>query len=55
MFIVLSFMEPAAPVLAKVPGPISKIWLADEEKNTFGGFHLWESRTAMKGLQALTL
>jgi hypothetical protein len=36
------------PVLAKVPGLISKIWLADEEKNTFGDFYLWENKTAME-------
>jgi len=41
-------VEPDAPVLAKVPGLISKTWLADEEKNTFGGFYLWENRTAME-------
>ena len=41
-------VEPDAPVLAKVPGLISKVWLADEEKNTFGGFYLWENKTAME-------
>ena len=41
-------VEPDAPVLAKVPGLISKIWLADEEKNTFGGFYLWEGKAAMQ-------
>src|SRR6476660_3660505 len=41
-------VEPDAPVLAKVPGLISKVWLADEEKNAFGGFYLWEDRTAMQ-------
>lgn len=41
-------VEPDAPVLAKVPGLISKVWLADEEKNSFGGFYLWENRTAME-------
>jgi hypothetical protein len=41
-------VEPDAPVLATVPGLISKVWLADEEKNTFGGFYLWESKTAME-------
>jgi putative monooxygenase ydhR len=41
-------VEPDAPVLAKVPGLISKVWLADEEKNAFGGFYLWENRTAME-------
>jgi hypothetical protein len=34
-------VEPDAPVLAKVQGLVSKVWLADEEKNTFGGFYLW--------------
>ena len=41
-------VEPDAPVLAKVQGLISKIWLADEKKNTFGGFYLWENKTAME-------
>ena len=41
-------VEPDAPVLAEVPGLISKVWLADEEKNTFGGFYLWKDRTAME-------
>jgi len=41
-------VEPDAPVLAGVKGLISKVWLTDEEKNTFGGFYLWESKTAME-------
>ena len=41
-------VEPDAPVLAKVPGLISKIWLADEKNNSFGGFYLWENKTAME-------
>jgi hypothetical protein len=41
-------VEPDAPVLAKVPGLVSKVWLADEGKNTFGGFYLWENKTAME-------
>jgi hypothetical protein len=41
-------VEPDAPVLANVPGLISKVWLADEEKNSFGGFYLWENKTAME-------
>jgi hypothetical protein len=40
-------VEPDAPVLAKVPGLISKVWLADEAKNTFGGFYLWNDKAAM--------
>ncbi|KIC92920.1 YdhR family protein [Flavihumibacter solisilvae] len=41
-------VEPDAPILANVKGLISKVWLADEEKNIFGGFYLWESKTAME-------
>jgi hypothetical protein len=41
-------VEPDAPVIANVPGLISKVWLADAEKNTFGGFYLWENKTAME-------
>ena len=41
-------VEPDAPILANVKGLISKVWLTDEEKNTFGGFYLWESKNAME-------
>ena len=41
-------VEPDAPVLANVPGLISRVWLADEERNSFGGFYLWENKTAME-------
>jgi len=41
-------VEPDAPILAGEKGLISKVWLTDEEKNTFGGFYLWESKTAME-------
>jgi len=41
-------VEPDAPVLANVKGLISKVWLTDEAKNTFGGFYLWEDKTAME-------
>ena len=40
-------VEPDAPILADISGLISKVWLADEETNTFGGFYLWESKEAM--------
>jgi len=43
-----NMVEPDAPILAKVPGLISKTWLVDEDKNTFGGFYLWENKTAME-------
>jgi putative monooxygenase ydhR len=41
-------VEPDAPVIATIPGLISKVWLADEAKNTFGGFYLWANKTAME-------
>ena len=40
-------VEPDAPILADVSGLISKVWLADEENNSFGGFYLWENKEAM--------
>ena len=40
--------EPDAPILAKVKGLISKVWLTNEEKNTYGGFYLWENKSAME-------
>ncbi len=41
-------VEPDAPIIANVKGLISKVWLADKDKNAFGGFYLWESKTAMQ-------
>src|SRR4029077_615651 len=41
-------VEPDAPILGNVKGLISKVWLSDKEKNTFGGFYLWENKTAME-------
>ena len=41
-------VEPDALAIAKVNGLVSKVWLADEEKNAYGGFYLWESKKAME-------
>jgi len=41
-------VEPDAPVLANVKGLISKVWLSDPGKNSYGGFYLWESKSAME-------
>ena len=41
-------VEPDAPIIAKVKGLVSKVWLADIEKNTYGGFYLWENNAAME-------
>lgn len=36
-----------APAFADVPGLISKVWLADSSKGTFGGVYFWKDRAAM--------
>jgi len=36
-----------APELAQVPGLISKVWLADETSNTYGGVYTWVDHQAM--------
>jgi quinol monooxygenase YgiN len=36
-----------APELARVPGLMSKVWLADETSNTYGGVYTWVDRQAM--------
>lgn len=36
-----------APELARVPGLISKVWLADEASNTYGGVYTWVDQQAM--------
>ena len=36
-----------APAFADVPGLISKVWLADEATNTYGGVYTWVDRAAM--------
>jgi hypothetical protein len=37
-----------APVFAEMPGLISKVWLADEAANTYGGVYTWVDRAAME-------
>ena len=36
-----------APTFAALPGLISKIWLSDEESNTYGGIYTWENHANM--------
>ena len=36
-----------APELARVPGLISKVWLADERSNTYGGVYTWVDQQAL--------
>src|SRR5205085_8553740 len=40
--------EEEAPTLATVPGLLSKIWLADQSTNTYGGVYIWRDRQAMQ-------
>ena len=37
-----------APTLAKTPGLISKVWLADSTANTYGGIYTWRDRAAFR-------
>lgn len=37
-----------ADVFARVPGLISKVWLANEDANTYGGVYTWVDRAAME-------
>lgn len=40
--------EQEAPAFAALPGLISKVWLADEQTNTYGGVYTWRDRAAME-------
>jgi putative monooxygenase ydhR len=37
-----------AQELARVPGLISKVWLADEASNTYGGVYTWLDKDALE-------
>ena len=44
-----------APAFAAVPGLISKLWLADEANNTYGGIYLFQDQAALDGFLASEL
>jgi quinol monooxygenase YgiN len=44
-----------APTFATVPGLISKVWLADEATNTYGGVYTWADRGAMEAFASSDL
>jgi quinol monooxygenase YgiN len=44
----LKMCDEVAPAFASVPGLISKVWLADPAKNTYGGVYTWRDRHAME-------
>jgi hypothetical protein len=37
-----------AAVLARIPGLVSMVWLADARTNTYGGVYTWANRPAME-------
>ena len=37
-----------APTFAAIPGLLSKVWLADQSTNTYGGVYTWLDRQAME-------
>jgi hypothetical protein len=39
--------EEEAPTFAALPGLISKVWLADEPTNTYGGVYTFVDRDAL--------
>ena len=41
-----------APNFAALPGLISKVWLSDEENNTYGGVYSWESQESCKAYRS---
>ena len=43
----LQIAETAAPAFAELPGLISKVWLCDKARNTYGGIYTWSSKEAM--------
>lgn len=40
--------EDVAPAIANAPGLISKVFLANNETNTYGGVYSWRDRAAME-------
>ena len=44
-----------APAFAKVPGLISKTWLADAASNTYGGVYLWDTEASCINYKASEL
>jgi hypothetical protein len=44
-----------APAFAAVPGLLSKVWLADEQTNTYGGIYTWVDRSAMEAFASSEL
>ena len=41
-----------APAFAALPGLRAKIWLANDQANTYGGIYTWEDVAAMRAYQS---
>ena len=50
-----SMANEVARAFASVPGLLGKIWLADVDKNTYGGVYIWEDAAAMQAYLASDL
>jgi hypothetical protein len=44
--------EQNAPAFAALPGLRAKIWLANQQANTYGGVYAWNDVTAMRAYQS---
>jgi heme-degrading monooxygenase HmoA len=44
----VALCEQVAPSFAEVPGLISKVFLADGDRGTYGGVYTWRDREAME-------
>ena len=44
--------EQSAPMFAALPGLRAKMWLANQEKNTYGGIYTWDDVAAMRAYQS---
>jgi len=43
--------EQNAPMFAALPGLRAKIWLANQQANTYGGIYTWDDVAAMRAYQ----
>ena len=43
----LAACEQFCPAYQQVPGLITKIWISDRERNTYGGMYTWKDKASM--------
>jgi len=44
-------VEQVAPAFAALPGLRAKVWLANQQTNTYGGIYTWDDVAAMRAYQ----